>query len=58
MIFGPDPHRLKNRPGKEAVRAWMRQRRMAATPPPSMEEIRRALGWDGARKRGYTRTPD
>lgn len=33
-------------PSKEAVRQLMTQRREAREPPPSLEEIRRALGWN------------
>lgn len=30
---------------KMAVRSYMQQRAVSKTPPPSMEEIRRHLGW-------------
>ncbi|SFV08957.1 hypothetical protein [Pseudoduganella namucuonensis] len=33
------------KPSKEQLRQFMRQRRQAAEPPPSMAEIRRQLGW-------------
>jgi hypothetical protein len=32
-------------PSKEQVRQYMEQRRAANDPPPSMDEIRRQLGW-------------
>ena len=33
------------KPSKEAARAYMQSRQRATTPPPSIEEIRRQLGW-------------
>ena len=33
-------------PSKQQVRAYLRRRARAQTPPPSLEEIRRQLGWD------------
>lgn len=33
------------KPSKEDVRQLMTQRREAREPPPSLEEIRRQLGW-------------
>lgn len=35
----------KEQPTKEAVRAWLADRRDANTPPPSPQDIRRELGW-------------
>jgi hypothetical protein len=32
-------------PPKQAVRAWLEQRKRAGSPPPTPEEIRRQLGW-------------
>ncbi|MES2257160.1 MAG: hypothetical protein V4724_01510 [Pseudomonadota bacterium] len=32
-------------PTKEQVRQYLEQRQSARTPPPSIEEIRRQLGW-------------
>jgi hypothetical protein len=37
-------------PSKEAVRAWMKDRREANTPPPAPERIRQELGWDMMRE--------
>jgi hypothetical protein len=34
-----------NHPPKQAVRAYMEQRKRAGSPPPTPEEIRRQLGW-------------
>lgn len=33
-------------PTKEQIRQYMQQRREAKYPPPSMQEIRRQLGWE------------
>lgn len=33
------------KPAKQSVREWMDSRTHAEEPPPSMEEIRRQLGW-------------
>lgn len=33
-------------PTKEQVRVWMNERRVATTPPPVPEQVRRELGWD------------
>lgn len=33
-------------PSKQQVRRYMEQRIGARTPPPSMQEIRRNLGWE------------
>jgi len=33
-------------PSKEQVRLLMQQRRLSSLPPPTMEEIRRRLGWN------------
>lgn len=33
------------RPSNEQVRSWMQQRQIDRTPPPTLEEIRRELGW-------------
>ena len=33
-------------PTKESVRAFMEQHILSPNPPPTPEEIRRALGWD------------
>lgn len=35
----------KQQPSKEAVRDFMASRQKQQTPPPSIEEIRRQLGW-------------
>ena len=35
-------------PTKEQVRAYMRLRECARRPPPSPQDIRRQLGWQGA----------
>lgn len=32
-------------PSKQAVREYLAQRKRAAAPPPTPEEIRRQLGW-------------
>lgn len=32
-------------PTPQQVRDWMKQRQVEHKPPPSMEEIRRQLGW-------------
>lgn len=32
-------------PTKEQTRAYLQERQRANTPPPSIEEIRRQLGW-------------
>lgn len=32
-------------PPKQAVRAYLEQRKRAGSPPPTPEEIRRQLGW-------------
>lgn len=34
-----------SRPTKEQLQAWLKQRQESKLPPPSMEEIRRQLGW-------------
>ena len=34
-----------DRPTKEQVRAWLAERRQAAQPLPSGDQIRRQLGW-------------
>jgi len=37
---------LENKPpSKEVVRKWIQQRTKSSTPPPSIEQIRRELGW-------------
>jgi len=33
------------KPAVQAVRQWMHQRQEEKRPPPSLEEIRRELGW-------------
>ncbi|MES2263696.1 MAG: hypothetical protein V4724_34690 [Pseudomonadota bacterium] len=33
-------------PTKEQIRQYMEQRRARQCPPPSIQEIRRQLGWD------------
>lgn len=35
-----------NHPSKELVRDWMRQRQGEHRPPPTLDEIRRQLGWE------------
>lgn len=35
-----------NHPSKEQVRLLMQQRSLSRLPPPTMEEIRRRLGWN------------
>jgi hypothetical protein len=32
-------------PNKEAVRHWLQQRQRAVEPPPPIDQIRAALGW-------------
>lgn len=39
---------MENKPTKELVRKWLQQRRLQSCPPPSIEEIRLALGWKDA----------
>ncbi|QJD98641.1 hypothetical protein HH212_00115 [Massilia forsythiae] len=34
------------KPNPEQVRVWMQQRQEQNRPPPSLEEIRRQLGWE------------
>jgi len=34
-----------SKPDREVVRSWMHQRSRENRPPPSLEEIRRQLGW-------------
>ena len=34
-----------SKPTPQAVRSWMHQRQEENRPPPSLEEIRRQLGW-------------
>lgn len=34
-----------SKPTKTEVRSWMCQRQVERRPPPSLEEIRRQLGW-------------
>lgn len=36
---------MQQKPTKEQTRTYMQQRQRANTPPPSIEEIRRQLGW-------------
>jgi hypothetical protein len=36
---------MQQKPSKEAARAYMQQRQRDRTPPPSIDEIRRQLGW-------------
>ena len=33
------------KPSNQQVRSWMQQRQEQNRPPPSLEEIRRQLGW-------------
>lgn len=35
----------QSKPTKEQTRSYLQQRQRATTPPPSIEEIRRQLGW-------------
>ena len=34
-----------SKPDRQVVRSWMHQRQEENRPPPSLEEIRRQLGW-------------
>jgi hypothetical protein len=36
---------MANRPTKESVRAWLRQRQTRREPPPAIAEVRRELRW-------------
>jgi len=36
---------MSNPPTKEVVRQWLHQRQAGREPPPSIEQIRRELGW-------------
>lgn len=36
---------MGNSPSKELVRAWLQRRRAQAAPLPSIEQLRRELGW-------------
>jgi hypothetical protein len=36
---------MTQRPSKELVREWLQRRRAQASPPPTMEQVRRELGW-------------
>lgn len=33
------------KPDREVVRSWMRERQVERVPPSSLEEVRRQLGW-------------
>lgn len=35
----------QSKPTKEQTRAYLQSRQRATTPPPSLDEIRRQLGW-------------
>jgi hypothetical protein len=35
-----------NHPSKELVRNWMQQRQGEHRPPPTLDEVRRQLGWE------------
>jgi hypothetical protein len=35
-----------NHPSKELVRNWLFQRQAEHQPPPTMDEVRRQLGWE------------
>ena len=35
-----------SKPERQVVRSWMHQRQEENRPPPSLEEIRRQLGWN------------
>jgi hypothetical protein len=39
------------RPGKQAIRDWLRQRQLKSGPPPDIAQIRHQLGWTGASSR-------
>jgi hypothetical protein len=54
--------KVQNQPTKEQVRHYLTSRRSQKSPPPSIVEIRRQLGWgftavpvDGGRGDGYGR---
>jgi len=32
-------------PTKEQIRSWLQERRRQAGPPPSLDQVRRELGW-------------
>jgi hypothetical protein len=36
---------MTQQPSKELVREWLQRRRAQSTPPPTMEQVRRELGW-------------
>jgi len=38
-------------PTKHLVRAWLERRAREQRPPPSLEEIRRQLGWGGPERK-------
>ena len=42
----------QTKPSKEQVRAYTQQRAKSSSPPPSIEEIRRQLGWGLVPERG------
>jgi hypothetical protein len=35
-----------SKPSNQQVRDWLQERQAQRTPPPSLEEIRRQLGWE------------
>lgn len=39
-----------NKPSKEQVRKWLKQRRLKTEPPPDIEQIHRELRWESAEK--------
>lgn len=45
MVMDDHGHTIAQ-PSKEQVRAYMEHRRAEKKMPPSLEEIRRQLGWD------------
>ncbi|WP_395407433.1 hypothetical protein ACHMW6_12635 [Pseudoduganella sp. UC29_106] len=36
---------MTQQPSKELVREWLQRRRAESSPPPSIEQVRRELGW-------------
>jgi hypothetical protein len=38
--------KMHNQPTKEHIRQWLHERQTERAPPPSIERIRRQLGWN------------
>jgi hypothetical protein len=38
--------KMHNQPTKESIREWLQRRQTERQPPPSIERIRRQLGWN------------